>query len=41
MNHLSLPIHEELPQEIEEQIEALRSCYFEEQAAMEGGEEEP
>jgi hypothetical protein len=29
---------EELPPEIEEQIEALRSHYFEEQAAMAEGE---
>lgn len=32
---------EELPPEIEGHIEALRSRYFEEQAAMERGEEEP
>ena len=34
----SKPLKDELPAELEEQIEALRSRYFEEQAAMQGEE---
>ncbi len=39
MNHPCPSICEELPPEIEEQIEALRSRNFEEQAALAEGEE--